>query len=92
MYAIRSYYVEVNELVTPRLAMDRIIEIKQDLDAGQDFAELAREYSDDPTSANLGGDIVITSYSIHYTKLYDGLLAKKAQIANPRRVTCGLRR
>jgi len=56
-YHARHIMVEVNELVTPRAAMDRITEIKQRLDNNEDFAELAKEYSDDPTSANLGGDM-----------------------------------
>ncbi len=56
-YNARHIMVEINELVTPRLAMDQIIEIRKKLDEGEDFAELAREYSDDTTSANLGGDM-----------------------------------
>lgn len=53
----RHIMVEVNELVTPKLAMDRIIDLKRQLADGADFAELAKEHSDDPTSANLGGDM-----------------------------------
>jgi peptidyl-prolyl cis-trans isomerase SurA len=53
----RHIMIQINELVTPRLAMDQIIDIKQQLDDGGDFAELAREHSDDTTSANLGGDM-----------------------------------
>jgi len=56
-YHARHIMVKVNELVTPRAAMDRITEIKQRLNNNEDFAELAKEYSDDPTSANLGGDM-----------------------------------
>jgi peptidyl-prolyl cis-trans isomerase SurA len=56
-YHARHIMIEINELTTPRVAMDQIIEVKQKLDSGEDFAELAREYSDDPTSANLGGDM-----------------------------------
>jgi peptidyl-prolyl cis-trans isomerase SurA len=56
-YNARHIMIEVNELVTPRLAMDQIIEVKKKLEDGEDFAELAREYSDDTTSANLGGDM-----------------------------------
>jgi peptidyl-prolyl cis-trans isomerase SurA len=56
-YHARHIMVEINELMTPRLAMDQIIEVKKKLDGGEDFGDLAREYSDDTTSANLGGDM-----------------------------------
>ena len=56
-YHARHIMVEINELVTARAAMDRITDIKRRLDAGEDFAELAKEFSDDTTSANLGGDM-----------------------------------
>jgi peptidyl-prolyl cis-trans isomerase SurA len=55
-YHARHIMIESNELVSPRAAMDKITEIKEKLNNNGDFAELAREYSDDPTSANLGGD------------------------------------
>jgi peptidyl-prolyl cis-trans isomerase SurA len=53
----RHILVEVNELVTAREAMDRIREIRDEIVDGADFAEMAKENSDDPTSANLGGDM-----------------------------------
>ena len=53
----RHILIEANELVTPRDAMDVISDIRQQIIGGGDFAELAREHSDDPTSANLGGDM-----------------------------------
>jgi peptidyl-prolyl cis-trans isomerase SurA len=53
----RHIMIEVNELVTPRVAMDKITDIKDRLNDGEDFAELAREFSDDQSSANLGGDM-----------------------------------
>jgi len=56
-YQARHIMIEVNEIVTPRDAMDEITLIKQQLDDGADFAKLARENSDDTTSANLGGDM-----------------------------------
>ncbi len=56
-YHARHIMVEIDELMTPRLAMDQIIEIKQKLDDGEDFAELAKEYSDDNATANIGGDM-----------------------------------
>ena len=53
----RHIMVETSDLVGPREAMDQIREIRQELVDGADFAELAREYSDDVTSSNLGGDM-----------------------------------
>ena len=49
--------VETNELIGPRQAMELIRDIHKQLIDGTDFAELAREFSDDVTSANLGGDM-----------------------------------
>jgi peptidyl-prolyl cis-trans isomerase SurA len=56
-YHARHIMVEVDQLMTPRLAMDAIIELKGKLDDGEDFEALAKEYSDDVSSANLGGDM-----------------------------------
>jgi peptidyl-prolyl cis-trans isomerase SurA len=53
----RHIMIEVNELVTPRLAMEKIVEVQEKLEAGDDFADLAKQYSDDTTSANIGGDM-----------------------------------
>ena len=38
-------------------ALARIIEVQQKLGAGEDFAALARQYSDDPGSQTQGGDL-----------------------------------
>lgn len=56
-YNARHIMIETNEIVTARDAMEQITVLKKQLDEGADFSELAREYSDDPTSANLGGDM-----------------------------------
>lgn len=53
----RHILVETNELVTPREAMEEIRDLRAQILEGADFAELARAHSDDPTSANLGGDM-----------------------------------
>jgi len=74
-YHARHIMVEINELATPRVAMDQIIEVKKKLDAGEDFADLAREYSDDPTSANLGGDMGWFPPEAYGDRVYQTLLA-----------------
>ena len=56
-YHARHIMVETNDLIGPREAMEEIRDIHKDLIEGVDFAELAREFSDDVTSANLGGDM-----------------------------------
>jgi len=83
-YHARHIMIEINELVTPRLAMDQIIEVKQKLDAGEDFAELAREYSDDTTSANLGGDMGWFPPEAYGDRIYQTLMAlQPGQISEP---------
>ena len=74
-YKARHIMVEINELVTPRLAMDQIIDIKRKLAEGEDFTELAREYSDDTTSANLGGDMGWFPPDAYGDRVYQTLLA-----------------
>lgn len=56
-YSGKHILIETNELVSPRDAMEQIQDIRERLVAGEDFSDLAREYSDDTTSANLGGDM-----------------------------------
>jgi len=74
-YHARHIMVEIDEMMTPRLAMDRIIEIKGKLDDGEDFVELAKEYSDDPTSANLGGDMGWFQPQAYGDRVYQTLVA-----------------
>jgi len=49
--------IEVNDLVGPRDAMQTIRDIHKKLQDGEDFETVARENSDDISSANLGGDM-----------------------------------
>jgi len=53
----RHIMIETNDLVGPRQAMQQIREIHTKLKDGEDFEVLAKENSDDTSSANLGGDM-----------------------------------
>lgn len=53
----RHIMIRVSDLVGPRQAMEQIRELHTRLGEGEDFEALAKEYSDDVTSANLGGDM-----------------------------------
>jgi peptidyl-prolyl cis-trans isomerase SurA len=76
-YHARHIMIEIDELMTPRLAMDAIIDIKSKLDDGADFESLAREYSDDTTSANLGGDMGWFPPEAFGERVYQTLIAMK---------------
>lgn len=56
-FKARHIMIETNEIVTARDAMDEITLLRKQIVDGADFADLARQHSDDPTSANLGGDM-----------------------------------
>lgn len=56
-YRANHLLIATNELVSPGDAEALATELRERINAGEDFAELAREHSDDPTSANLGGDL-----------------------------------
>ena len=53
----RHIMIETNDLIGPRQAMEQIREIHKKLVDGEDFGDLAKENSDDISSANLGGDM-----------------------------------
>lgn len=53
---VRHILIKTSALVPEREAKARLMEIKQRVDAGVDFAEQARRYSDDGSAAN-GGDL-----------------------------------
>jgi peptidyl-prolyl cis-trans isomerase SurA len=74
-YHARHIMIESNELISPRVAMDKISEIKEKLNNNEDFAELARENSDDPTSANLGGDMGWFPPESYGDRVYQTLIA-----------------
>lgn len=54
---VRHILVRPSETVTPAAAEEKIRELRQQLEEGADFAELAREHSDDAVSGSAGGDL-----------------------------------
>lgn len=54
---LRHILVQPSEIRSPEATAELISDIKQQLDAGADFAELAKEHSEDPASALNGGDL-----------------------------------
>ncbi len=56
-FRARHILIETNELVSPREAMQQARDLRERITDGEEFGDLAREYSDDTTSANLGGDM-----------------------------------
>ncbi len=56
-YRANHIMIEVNELMTARDAMQQIEVVRRRIMEGEEFAQMAREFSDDTTSANLGGDM-----------------------------------
>ncbi len=54
-YRARHLVISPSELVSPERAREQIQDIKQRIEQGEDFAELAREYSSEQSTANLGG-------------------------------------
>jgi parvulin-like peptidyl-prolyl isomerase len=71
-------------------ALARAIEIKQRLDAGEDFAALAAEYSDDPGSAAAGGNLGWFGRGMMVQEFEDAVFAlQPGQISEPVKTAFG---
>ena len=57
----RHILVRTNELTTDKEAENRLVQLKQRIESGADFSNLARSHSDDSASAVEGGDLGWTS-------------------------------
>lgn len=53
----RHILISPNELLNDAQARDRLIALAQQIEEGADFAELAKEHSDDKNSGSQGGDL-----------------------------------
>ncbi len=54
-YRARHLMISPSELITPEEAREQIQNLRRRIQQGEDFAELAREYSSEQSTANLGG-------------------------------------
>lgn len=89
-YNARHIMVEVNELVTPRLAMEEIVEIQEKLEQGEDFAALAKTFSDDVSTANLGGEMGWFPPEAYGERVYQTLLGlDDGEISQPFQTAAG---
>ena len=80
-----------NDLISPRQAMEQIRDIHQQLIEGAEFAELAKEYSDDVSSANLGGDMGWFAPEAYGERIGQTLEAlQDAEISEPFQTESGL--
>ncbi len=53
----RHILIKVDEITSSEDARKKLTEVKSKLDQGEDFAKLAKKYSQDPGSKNKGGDL-----------------------------------
>jgi peptidyl-prolyl cis-trans isomerase SurA len=54
---IRHILITPNEIIDDETAKQRLADARERIEAGEDFGELAKLLSDDPASANTGGDM-----------------------------------
>jgi len=75
---------------TVEAARQKLLELKQRIDAGEDFAALAREYSQDPGSAADGGSLGEVEKGMMVKPFEDALFAlQPGQISDPVRTQFG---
>lgn len=82
--------IEVNDKVSDEQAKARIEQIRQRLDKGEDFAALAKEFSQDPGSASNGGDLGFAGPGV-YAPAFEEALYKldDGQVSAPVRTEYG---
>ena len=79
----RHILLKTNELVTDNEAETRLWHLKERIESGADFAELAKAHSEDTTSARTGGDLgwvspdtMVPEFEEIMNKLGNGQLSK----------------
>ncbi|BBP78315.1 peptidylprolyl isomerase [Pseudomonas sp. Ost2] len=82
--------IEVNDKVTDAQAKAKIEEIQQRLAKGENFAALAKEFSQDPGSASNGGDLGFAGPGVYDPAFEKALYAlNKDQVSTPVRSEFG---
>lgn len=82
--------IEVNDKTTDAQAKARAEELQQRLEKGEDFAKLAKEFSQDPGSANTGGDLGFAGPGVYDPAFEDALYKlNKDQVSAPVRTEYG---
>ncbi len=83
-FRARHLMIEPSELVTPDQARDRLFALHQRIVDGESFADLAREYSTDETTANIGGRLnwfTAGEYGSLFQQIIDDL--EPGEVSNP---------
>ena len=82
--------IEVNDKLNEAQAKARAEEIQQRLAKGEDFAKLAKEFSQDPGSASNGGDLGYAGKGVYDPAFEDALYAlNQDQVSAPVRTEFG---
>jgi peptidyl-prolyl cis-trans isomerase SurA len=83
-YHARHILVRSSEIVSTAQAEKTVRELRERILAGEDFAKLAREYSNDSSSANLGGDLGWFPLDAYGSKVAEVLnVARKGEVSEP---------
>lgn len=76
--------IQINDKMTAEQAKEKIEEIQAKLKAGDSFEKLAKEYSEDPGSANLGGDLGLFPQGMMVPEFDKVVFAmKEGQVSDP---------
>jgi peptidyl-prolyl cis-trans isomerase D len=82
--------IEPNDSLSDEQAKAKIQEIEKRLQQGEDFAALAKEFSDDPGSASTGGDLGYAGPGVYDPAFEEALYAlEKGQVSAPVRSEFG---
>lgn len=82
--------IEVNDKQSDAQARAKIEELKRRLDSGEDFATLAKQFSQDPGSASAGGDLGFAGPGVYDPAFEKALYAlQPGQVSGPVRSAYG---